>query len=195
MIKIQLQPLYQTFLRLPKKQRTMIYVAGGVFLLSLLNLLIVLPVYSKIRSLNNAIKKKEAAIVRDLNVLEQKDEILSESKKYATFLEEATTDEEETTHLLKEIENIASKGSLYIVEMKPSGIREEENKIKKFIVNLTCEGQMEQVIGFMHNIENSQVLLNIEKFQLNPKSKESSIAQCAMTISKVVMGGSQGEIN
>lgn len=187
---IKLQPLYQTFLRLPKKQKTMLYVVAGVFLLSLFNLLIILPVYSKIRSLNNAIVKKEAGIVRDLNVLERKSEILSESKKYATFLEEASTDEEETTLLLKEIENIASKGSLYIVEMKPAGIREEGNKLKKFVVNLTCEGQMEQVIGFMHNIGNSHMLLNIEKFQLSPKSKESSIAQCAMTISNVVIGGS-----
>ncbi|MFH0827383.1 MAG: type 4a pilus biogenesis protein PilO [Candidatus Omnitrophota bacterium] len=184
---INLQPLYQTFLRLPKKQKTMLYATGGLLLFSLFNLLIILPVYSKIRSLNEAIRKKEAAIIRDLNVLDRKDEILSESKKYATFLKEALSDEEETTLLLKEIENIASKGSLYIVEMKPSGIKEERNKLKKFVVNLTCEGQMEQVMGFMHNIENAATLLNIDKFQLSPKSKDSSIAQCTMTVSKVVM--------
>ncbi|KPK98746.1 MAG: hypothetical protein AMJ95_02555 [Omnitrophica WOR_2 bacterium SM23_72] len=187
---INLKPLYQTFLHLPKKQKTVIYVAGGVFLLSLVNLLIILPVFSKIHSLNEAIRKKKAAIIRDLNVLDKKSEILSESKKYATFLKEARSDEEETTLLLKEIENIASKGSLYIVEMKPAGIREEKSNLKKFVINLTCEGQMEQVIGFMHNIENAATLLNIEKFQLSPKSKDSSIAQCTMTISKMVMEGS-----
>jgi len=187
---INLKPLYQTFLHLPKKQKTVIYVAGGVFLLSLVNLLIILPVFSKIHSLNEAKRKKKAAIIRDLNVLDKKSEILSESKKYATFLKEARSDEEETTLLLKEIENIASKGSLYIVEMKPAGIREEKSNLKKFVINLTCEGQMEQVIGFMHNIENAATLLNIEKFQLSPKSKDSSIAQCTMTISKMVMEGS-----
>ncbi|KPK97211.1 MAG: hypothetical protein AMJ95_10150 [Omnitrophica WOR_2 bacterium SM23_72] len=186
-MKINLQPLYQTFLRLPKKQKMMLYVAGGVFLLSMINLLIILPVYSKIRSLNEAIKKKKVAIIRDLNVLEKKDEILSESKKYATFLKKALSDQEETTLLLKELENIASKGALYIVEMKPSGIREERSNLKKFVVNLTCEGHMEQIIGFMHNIENAATLLNIEKFQLSPKSKDSSIAQCTMTVSKMVM--------
>ena len=154
----------------------------------LFNLLIILPVYSRVSSLNAAIRKKEKAIARDLGILAQKKKIESEAKKYEAFMGKSLTDEEEVTLLLKEIENTASKAALYIVEMKPAGSREERNKLKKFVVNLACEGQMEQIMGFMYNIENSTMLLTVEKFQLTPKSKESSIAQCTMTISKVVMG-------
>ena len=46
---------------------------------------------------------------------------------------------------------------------------------------------MEQLVDFMYNIENSDKLLMIEKYQISPKSKESSVAKCAMSISKIVI--------
>ncbi len=187
MRKPNIQFLYQFLSRLTKKEKTILYVACGVVFLMFFDRFIAYPVYSKINSLNNEIREKESAITRDLRIYGMKDRILNEAKKYESFLGKAQTEEEEVTILLKEIETIASKSSLYIVEMKPSGIKEDKDKTKRFVVNLTCEGQMEQIMGFMYNIENSGMLLSIEKYQISPKSKESSVAQASMIISKVVI--------
>ncbi|PIQ86101.1 MAG: hypothetical protein COV73_05065 [Candidatus Omnitrophica bacterium CG11_big_fil_rev_8_21_14_0_20_43_6] len=40
------------------------------------------------------------------------------------------------------------------------------------MINLNCEAQMEQLVNFMYNMENSSSLLSIEKYQLAPKAKD-----------------------
>jgi hypothetical protein len=46
---------------------------------------------------------------------------------------------------------------------------------------------MEQVPTFFQGIESSTKLLKIEKYQIQPKTKDSSIARCAVTIYKTVL--------
>jgi Tfp pilus assembly protein PilO len=184
---LKAQTFYQFLSRLSKREKTVFYAACFFVILTLFDRLIVYPIYSKISSLNNEIKEKESAIVRDMRIFAQKDKILNEAKRYESFTAGPEAEEEAVTLILKEIENIASKSSLYIIEMKPAGIKEDKNKIKKFIVNLVCEGPMEQIMGFMYSIENFSMLLTIERYQISPKGKESSIVQCSMIISRAVI--------
>jgi Tfp pilus assembly protein PilO len=88
--------------------------------------------------------------------------------------------------LLKEIESFANKSSVYLVDMKPAGLKPSDSS-KKYLISLNCEAQMEQLSDFMYNIENSNKLLTIEKYQISPKSKESSVVRCSMSIAKIIM--------
>lgn len=172
--------------RLSKRERIIFYFTACFILVMSLDRLIVFPVYSRIHTLNKEIKDKESDIKRDLHILTKKDKILSESAKFSSFFESAKTEEEEMTLVLKEIENLASKASVYMVDMKPGAIK-TMGELKKYQVNLNCEAQMEQIVSFMYDIENSNKLLTIEKYQMNPKSKESSVVVCSLSISKVVI--------
>jgi Tfp pilus assembly protein PilO len=145
-----------------------------------------LPVYSKIKSLDDEIREKEIGIQKNFRISMQKDRILSETAKYTPFLNSLKYAEEDMTSILKEIEKLANKSSVYLIDLKPAGIKESTTS-KKYLVSLECETQMEQLTDFMYNIENSNRLLRIEKYQISPKSKESSIARCSITISKIVM--------
>jgi hypothetical protein len=173
--------------RLSKREKLILYAAAFFLALTVIDRAVIHPVYSKIKTLNEQIDAKEAGIIQDLRVLSQKEKILSETAKYASFMGTTQPEEEAVTGLLKEIESIANKSSLYIVDMKPAGQKTEKDNTKKYLVNLNCEGQMEQIMGFMYNIENSNTLLSIEKYQISPKSRESSLAQSSITISKAVM--------
>ncbi len=183
----QIEVLRKFFSQLSKRERLVLYVAVIFVSISLLDRLLIYPVYSKIDSLNKEINQKETGISRHLRILEQKERILSEAKNYAPFLRKPKSEEEEMTVFLKEIESISNKSSLYIIDMKPAGSKEEKNNIKRFTVNLSCEGQMEQIMDFMYNIENSDELLMIERYQLNPKSKESMVIQCNRARSKLII--------
>ena len=48
--------------------------------------------------------------------------------------------------------------------------------------------QMPEVASFFHHLESSNELLRVEKYDIQPKNKESSIARCSMTVSKTVLG-------
>lgn len=183
MLRIKALPTFLS--RLSKKEKIIFYLAVFFVSLALLDRLIVSPISSKMSFLNKEIREKELAIKKFLHLLALKESILAESKKYSSLVD-IESQEEETTSILKDIENFANKASVYLIDMKPAGLK-ETGSAKKYQINLNVEAQVEQLVDFMYSIENSNKLLSIEKYQLSPKSKESSLARCSMSISKIVM--------
>ncbi|MBN1913546.1 MAG: hypothetical protein JW788_04010 [Candidatus Omnitrophica bacterium] len=174
------------FTHLSKREKSVLYITVCAVSFLLLDRLVISPVFSRITSLNKEILERKTAIRKNMLILSQKDRIASESAKYATFLSKMKSEDEEMTLLLKEIESLANKTNISLIDMKPTGLK-SAGPYKKFLVNLNCEAQMEQVLDFMYNIENSSKLLIIERYQLGPKARESSIARCSMTIAKIFM--------
>jgi Tfp pilus assembly protein PilO len=172
--------------RLNKRDRFIFYIVAVFLSMVLFERLMINPIYSKIKSFNEEINKREARINKSLRILAQKDKISAESQEYSSFVTKGVSEEEEFTSFLRDVEDLANKNSVYLVDLKPGGAK-EVGSAKKYIVLLNCEAQMEQIVNFMFNIENSDKLLTIEKYQINPKSKESTVAQCNMAISKIVM--------
>ncbi|MFH0738725.1 MAG: hypothetical protein V2A59_02560 [Candidatus Omnitrophota bacterium] len=183
---LKLKALYSILTRLSKREKIILYGAALFMFLVLLDRMIIYPVFHRLESLDEEIKQKEYTVRKNIHILAQKDKILSESAKYAPFLSSLKSEEEEISSLLKEVETQANKASVYLVDLKPAGSKDIGTS-KKYLVNLNCEAQMEQVISFMYNIENSNKLLIIEKYQITPKSRDSSVAKCSLTISKIAM--------
>jgi len=183
---LKIQALHTFLSHLSKRERNILYAAVFIVSLVLLDRLIIHPIYFKMESLGKEIREKESAVKKNLRIVSQKDRILAESAKYSSFLSASESEEEEVTSILKEIETIANKNSIYLSDMKPGSLKKMGDS-KKYTVNLNCEAQMEQLTEFMYNIENSNKLLTIEKYEISPKSKESSIAKCSMSISKIAM--------
>jgi len=175
-----------TFLsRLSRREKITFYFAVAIVTLTLIDRLLLAPVVQKIDSQESEIKNKEAGIERMSFLLAQKPRIVAETAKYVKFLSKTKESDEEATSILREIESIANNNSMYIVDLKPIGFR-DSSEMKKYVVSITCEGQMENVFGFMYNIESSPQLLRIERCEIVPKSKESSIASCSLMISKII---------
>jgi len=181
---VKIQALYAFLSRLSKREKLILYLSVFFVSLTLLDRLAISPISSKMRALDKEIQDKEAGIKRDIKMLAQKDRIAAESAKYNSFLDKTKSEEEETSSLLKEIESLAGKSTVYLIDMKPGGVK-EAGQSRKYLVSLNCEAQMEQLVDFMYNIENSLKLLIIEKYQISPKTRESSVARCSMTVSKI----------
>ena len=177
----------RTFLsRMSKREKSVFYLAAIVISFTLLDRLVVYPIFSKMEQLSDEISEKEAGIKRSMHILMHKDRILAESVKYKTFFKSVKSEEEEMTAFLKEIENLASMNSIYLVDMKPGGLA-ESGASNKYMLNLNCEAQLRQLVEFMYSVEQSKKLLTIERYKISTKSKDSSVARCSMTISKMVV--------
>jgi len=94
--------------------------------------------------------------------------------------------EDELAMLLGEVENLAKNSGTYLIDVSPSGTKEEE-LLKTYILKIDCEGQMDQIFRFMHSLENSKKLLRIDAIRLKPKEAGSSIINCNLFVSKIVM--------
>lgn len=180
-----IQPFQAFFLRLSKREKFVFYGALFFVSLTLLDQLVVSPIFSRIKFLDTEIKDREALIRNSLKILTQKEKILSARNKYSYLSSSFTSSDTEVTSLLKEIEGMSNKSSIYLVDMKPAAVKGGSSE--RFMISLSCEAQMEQLVDFMYNIENSDKLLMIEKYQISPKSKESTVAKCGMSISKIVI--------
>ena len=175
-----------TFLsRLSRREKIIFYIAVTIVSLTLIDRLLLAPVTQKIDNQASEIENKERGIEKMSFILSQKPRIVAETAKYVKFLSKARESDEEATTILKEIESIANDNSMYIVDLKPVGFRDSD-EVKKYVVTITCEGQMENVFSFMYNIESSPLLLRIERCEIVPKSKESSIASLTLMISKII---------
>ena len=119
-------------------------------------------------------------------MLLHKETIIEESQKYAAYFAASKKSEEEMVDLLKEVEAVANKSGVNLIYVKP-GTAKEEKRVKKYYAILECEASMDQVATFFHDIEGSTKLLKIEKFQIQPKSKDSSVARCSVTAYKTVL--------
>lgn len=183
---LKMQFLYTILARLSKREKLVLYGAALFVSLALLDRVIIGPIYSKIKSLDEEIGEKESGIKKSLRVLAHKDRILADSAQYSSFLDDFKSKEEEMTSILKEIENMADKASIYLIDMKPGGLKESGSS-RRYVVNLNCEAQIEQFVDFIYNIEKSDTLLTVEKYQITPKSKDSSVARCKMSISTIVV--------
>ena len=83
----------------------MIFYGAIIFIfLALLDRVIILPAFSKMKAQDDDIREKKMIIKKDLHVMAIKDSIETESEKYKSYFSQTkATDDEEITAILKEI--------------------------------------------------------------------------------------------
>jgi hypothetical protein len=169
-----------------KKDKLLLYAAVIIVSLLLFDWLVIRTFSGLIAGLDKQIQDKEARIKTDLKILSQKQRIEIQRANYGSYLGLGTTDNEEFTLILKEVETLANKAGINLVDMKPGGVK-EFGASKKYQITLNCEGPMEKIVEFMYEIETAKKLFTVEKYELTPKSKDTALVKCAMTISNLVL--------
>ena len=175
------------FSRLSKREKMILYVTSFVISALVLDRFVVRPIVKTLHSLNQEARDLQTNIKKSVRLLAQKDRMMSEAKQYAAYSTESKSPEEETVALLKHVEELANHSSVNLLYAKPGGSQQAPEQIAKHYVNLELEGQMEQLINFFYEIENSKMLLRIEKYTLQPTAKGSSVVKCTATVSKAIV--------
>ena len=178
--------------KLSPRERLVFYGAVAFVGLAVTDNLMYKPITAKMEALDREITVRESEIRKNVRILLEKDRINSEMEKYGEFLKNMPTEEQGMTSLLKEIEGLSSRSSVYVTDVKPSGIK-VSGASKKYQVTLNFEAEMLQVAEFIHVVEDSNKFLTVENFQISPKSKDSSIAKVNMVISKLLVVSEQAK--
>ena len=187
MIKFpKLQFVGALFKRLSKREKACLYIALTFIFFIGIDRLVVNPISLKMESLDRELDDKEAVIRKNLRILALKDKITATSMKYAPLVNKVEFGEQEVSSLLKKIENLASKKSVNILNIKPQG-KKDYSLLKTYLVVLNCESSMQHLLEFMYSIESASDLLIISKFQVSPKAKGSDVAVCSMSIHKIIV--------
>lgn len=187
MIRIpSVEKIVAFFGKLSRREKLLFY--GAVFTITFLvsDRLIIRPISRTLQSLHTELQALEVNIKTSVRLLAQKDRITEEINHYASYTVQAKTPEEETSSLLKYIEELAHESDLNLLYVKPAASK-TEGRIKKYYVTLECQGLIGQVIVFFHSVETAPKPLRIEKYTIQPAAKGSSTLKFVATISKGIV--------
>ncbi len=170
------------------RREKLIFFGALIFVsFALTDRLIIRTFFSILSGQDKQIRDKETRIKASLRVMAQKDRIELQHTNYKSYLGSAKTENEEFTSILKVLDSLAPvQPGFNLVDMKPVGVKESAAS-KKYLVALNCEGTMEKLTEFMYNIETATKLLAVDKYEITPKSKDTNLAKCSMTISNLVL--------
>ncbi|MGE5308158.1 MAG: type 4a pilus biogenesis protein PilO [Deltaproteobacteria bacterium] len=172
--------------KLSKQEKAFLFVAIIAVGVSLVDRVIVRALWTRIRELDGKIEAREAGIRKDLKIMAQKQRIEIQQTKYRPFLGAQPTENEEFTLFLKEVDTLARDSGIYVVDMKPTGTKQAGDSVK-YMVNLNVEAEMGALVRFLYTIEDLNKLMTVEKYQVQPKSRDSQTAKCSMLVSKLVI--------
>jgi hypothetical protein len=173
--------------KLSPREKIIFFGAAIIVALALTDRLIVRTFNGVLVGLDQHIQEKETQIKAGLRVVAQKDQIQIQQVNYKSYLGSSENENEEFTIILKSLDSLAPvPPGFNLVDMKPAGAKSAAGA-KKYLVTLNCEGTMEKITEFMYNIETAKKLFTIEKYEITPKSKDTNLAKCTMTISCLVL--------
>jgi hypothetical protein len=172
---------------LKPRERILFYSAIGAFVLMLCDFLVLGPILSHISVLDTEIKSKSQSIQRDMRILSYKDSIYKEYKVYQSYLDTGEKSQEEIiAGLLKKLEALASQDTITITNVMP-GELEDKPIYKIYKTTLDFEGALKDVLTFMNQLEESDNLFQIVRYQMEPKSKAGSSMKCNMDITRILI--------
>lgn len=172
--------------KLSRAEKKLFYGTVAVVALMGLDRLVVNPIHGRLLALDETVAQTALSIKENLAVLSIRERIRQETMSYAPMLNRIDFDERDVSALLKEIETYAVESKVNLQNLKPQG-KKALKDWNTYQITLSGEGDMYQIIQFMHTIERSNSMFVIDKYQIAPKKKDSSIASCSMTLYKVIM--------
>ncbi len=173
------------FAKLSKAQRAGLIAAGVVIIAVFIDRLVVSPMGEKFQRVGQQIAASEKKLSHDLRNIHNKDFIESEYKKYKSFVKKsAASDEENVSNMLAEIEGLARAAGVNLIDMKPQASKQIDF-YKEYAAEVTIEGSMEQVVVFLHKLNNSPQLLRAVRLRFGMKEKESSVVKAFMLVTHI----------
>ena len=157
-----------------------IVIAGVLF-----DKLFLSPMDVKIRRVNREIAVKEKKLRVDLRNIRHKDFFERQYEKYKSFIEKGSSSEEEnTSDMLAEIEELARLAGVNLVDIKPQTPKQIDF-YKEYAAEVTVEGPMGQIMVFLYKLNNAKPPLRAVKVSLRLAQKGSSSVKATLLVTNI----------
>ena len=178
--------LADRFANMSGRERLVLIGTVVAVLLAIVDRLVLAPILDKLRSFDAEIRTTEDQMYKDIRIAAQKERIEAEEKKFPLTVVSVRSEEEETAGLLQTIETLASGATVQITDLKPGGTQ-LEGPVKKYLVSISCEAEMPQLVQFFHSLESSDSLIQISSFSFTPKGRQSKVTRCELMLMKITL--------
>lgn len=184
--------------RLSHREKAILVGTVVVVSLGLLDSLMLRPVLDEIDELNKKIETMKETGIAAKAVTSRKTFLEKKTKEYKRYLE-YRPEMAQARLLFEELLNeLSGDAGVMLSDIKPLHT-ERKTRIMKYLTRVICEADgMERMLVFFYDIEDSDKLLRIERFEISRKEKRVGgekimVVYCDMTVSQSIIlsvGGS-----
>jgi|WetSurMetagenome_2_1015567.scaffolds.fasta_scaffold200367_3 hypothetical protein len=174
-------------LNLTKKQKILALLALGALFIFSAEKVFFSSISSKLRSMNRQIKAAETTLQRNLAIRQSKDLYSAEFKAYQAYLKEEKSDlGGMAVDFLKEVERLARESGVSVINLNPQAAVENIKGSRIYKADLRLEASSAQLLGFFVKVQESRLLINLERFSISPKDEQATTLKADAVVSLAI---------
>ncbi len=178
------------FSKLSKREKYVLYISAVVIVAVFFDKIVIKPLMQRIETLNKEIFIHEKRLQKSLYLLSEEKLIIKEHNKYTKNLKQVSSDGEEKSRLLAEIEKTARKSSVALKDVK-LGTTEKAGPYTKYTVEVVGESKIAYLMDFIYQLEMSPRILKVRNFYLAPIKEHSETLRAQMTITETLISSKE----
>ncbi len=171
---------------LSKREKNVLLIGATIVLVIILFNFVIDPLILRFQGLSQRLTANEIRLRKNLKILSNKKNIQAEYDKYVDFMKQKTSDEQEMSSLLSNVEKVAQELNIRITDMKPRRVKTKDF-YKDLSLELEAEGLLGEITEFIYAIQNSPYLLSVEKLRLEKRSSRKPQLKTSLLISKILI--------
>jgi hypothetical protein len=172
---------------LSAKEKKLVYLCGLVLGVMIFDRLVVGPIFHESRLMDEKIRDQITLTEKNLRILAYRERILEEDASYGEYYTaKGFSREVLIATFLGEVENIAKKAGITLSNIDPVEVLPEEG-YSELSLTLECQGNMQNMVDFMYNIDNSKKPLRIRFFEMAVRNRENYEVRCGVTVVKTII--------
>lgn len=168
------------------REKLLLIVTIGLAACWLIERVLVGGLHTRLKTLRRQIAAAEAELRTGLRIQQQKDLVLDDAERYSSYLLTGVPEREVLARFLKEIEQLAHESGVSVVSFKPDNQPSRARDYTAYKAQLRAEAGLEQLLDLLAKIQNSRLLIKLDKFSLTPKNEQASTLTLDTTLSMAV---------
>lgn len=166
--------------RINERQIAAIVMSATILLSAIIIHYAIIPTYGNLRLLRQSVQtnvKRLAVLSQNIMVRQSVDEKFSQIGKKTIQTE---TDEITISQFLREIEELARKPNVMLINMKPTAPKGTET-VRQYEVKLSVAGRIQDVLQFLHALTTADSIVGLRSISLRGVQAGQRV-ECSLTI-------------
>ena len=157
---------------LAKRERLLFFAASGLLVGVMVFQFVISPLAEKNATLNADIQRASSRLSRYLSLIDQSDLIESSYDQTNPLVGSYKANGDPAVEALSELEFLARKARVQILEMRPETRRGRGPLSKKLLIDLLARGRAEGFLRFSYHLGSSPYRLKVEKCRITSGSAD-----------------------
>lgn len=168
--------------RLSPRERGFVVLTSTVVGLALGYQFLLEPFVSRFNELRNTLQTQTLQLEKNRRLIAEREKTQKRLAMVVSGLKMKGSEEEEIADFLSRVEQMAGQAALPLKGLRPRPAT-SLGPYRVFAVEVSAEGQMEQVTRFLEELQKSAQIVRVDRMQLAVKGGSSDLLEASLTLS------------